>query len=116
MRRRTTFLKTFIRTASDELSLENRPGLGPDFVCRSVRIVAATDGVVTVDAQSLEGGARPPLEVEVVSGDGPCCSERLGNPTSIAVTKGMEIVAHVEMPWGTTASQDVILKTTLEQP
>jgi hypothetical protein len=97
-------------------NVQDFPGLGADFVCRSVHIVAPTDGVVTIDAQSLEGGARPPLEVEVVSGGGLCCSERMENPTSIAATKGMEIVANVEMPWGTTASQEVILKTTLEQP
>jgi hypothetical protein len=94
---------------------QDTPGL-EDYVCRSVRILAPTDGTITVEALSVEGGARPPLEVEVVSGNDQCCSWRLGNPTSIPVKAGAEIVANVEMLWGSTTSHSFVLNTALEQP
>jgi Carboxypeptidase regulatory-like domain len=93
-------------------NVQDTPGLGQDYVCRSVRIVAPRDGVITLEALSTQGGARPPLEVETV-GVSPCCSERLGNPTSIQVTAGTEVVAHVEMVSGST-SQTFTLNTSME--
>ena len=94
--------------------VQDSPGLGQDFVCRGVRIVAPEDGVMTIEAQSVEG-TRPPLEVEVVSAAEPCCAERIGNPTSLSVSKGTVVAANVEIPWGSLASQSFILNTTLEQ-
>ena len=82
-------------------------------MCRSVSIVAPAGGVITVEALPADGGARPSLEVEIVSGGGPCCSERMGNPTSISVTAGTEIVANVEIAWGSPTSQSFVLNTTL---
>jgi hypothetical protein len=93
-------------------NVQDTPGLGQDYVCRSVRVVAPSDGVMTVEAISTQSGARPPLEVETV-GVSPCCSERLGNPVSIQLTAGTEVVVNVEMVLGSTASQSFILKTTL---
>jgi hypothetical protein len=96
---------------------QDTPGFGfwQDYVCRSVRVVAPTDGVITVEALPVEGGARPPLEVEIVSGGGQCCSERMGNPISIPVMAGTEIVANVEMVWGSTTSHSFVLIATLKQ-
>ena len=63
---------------------------------------------------STTNGPPPLLEVEIVTGgDGPCCSERLENPTSIPVTAGTEVVAHVEMPFGSATSQSFTLNTSM---
>ena len=105
-------------TPDDTLCVNNvqdSPGSGQDYVCRSVRVVAPSDGVMTLEALSTQGGARPGLEVETVGG-GP---ERfgnpiLGNPTSIQVTAGTEVVAHVEMVSGST-SQSFTLNTSMSR-
>ena len=82
------------------------------YVCRSVRVVAPSNGVMTLEAVSTQGGAHPPLEVETV-GVSPCCSERMGNPTSIQVTAGTEVVVNVEMVLGSTTSQSFTLNTSM---
>lgn len=92
-------------------NVQDTPGLGPDYVCRSVRIVVPRDGVLTVEAVStVPGGARPSLEVETV-GVIPCCSERLENPTSLRVSPGTEVVTNVEM-LASGASQSFVVKTS----
>ena len=84
---------------------------------RIVRVVAPTDGVMTLEALSVQGGARPPLEVEISStGAGSCCSERLENPTKIQVTAGTEVMAHVELVGTSTTSQSFTLTTSMAQP
>lgn len=107
---------TVVTVAPDDALCHNNvqdyPGLGQDYVCRSVRIVAPTDGIMTVEALPTQGGAHPPLEVETV-GVSPCCSERMGNPTSIPVTAGTEVVANIEIFWGSTASQSFTLTTSM---
>jgi hypothetical protein len=95
-------------------NVQDSPGLGQDYVCRSVRVVAPNDGIMTLEAISTQGGAHPPLEVETV-GAPICCSERLGNPTSIQVTAGTEVLANVEIIWGSTASQSFTLTTSMAQ-
>jgi hypothetical protein len=95
-------------------NMQDSPGLGPDYLCRSVRVVAPSTGVMTLEAFSTTNGPPPLLEVEiVVSGNGPCCSERLENPTSILVSAGTEVVAHVEMPVGSATSQSFTLNTSM---
>ena len=107
---------TVVTIAPDDTLCVNNsqdfPGLGQDYVCRSVRVVAPSDGIMTLEAVSTHGGAHPPLEVETV-GVSPCCSERMGNPTSIQVRAGMEVVVNVEMVLGSTTSQSFTLNTTL---
>ena len=96
-------------------NVQDTPGLGPDYVCRSVRVVAPSDGIMTLEALSTQGGAHPPLEVETV-GVSPCCSERKGNPTSIQVTAGTEVVVNVEMVLGSATSQSFTLTTSMARP
>jgi DNA-cytosine methyltransferase len=86
--------------------------LGQDYVCRSVRVVAPADGILTVEALSTQTGVHPPLEVEKFGGPN-CCSERMGNPTSIQVTAGTEVVVNVEMVLGSPTSQSFTLNTSL---
>ena len=93
-------------------NVQDTLGLGQDYVCRSVRVVAPSDGVMTLEAISTLGGARPGLEVETV-GAPVCCSERMGNPTSIQVTAGTEVIVNVELAEGSTASQSFALTTSM---
>jgi hypothetical protein len=94
-------------------NVQDIPGLGPDYVCRGVTVVAPSNGVMTLEAVSTQGGARPPLEVE--ASVSPCCSERIGNPTSIQVTAGTEVGVSVEMLSGSTTSQMFTLTTSMAQ-
>ena len=69
---------------------------------------------MTLEALSTTNGPPPLLEVEIVADrNGPCCSEHLENPTSIPVTAGTEIVAHVEIPVGSETSQTFTLNTSM---
>jgi len=106
---------TTVTVAPDDTLCSNNlqdDAFSSNHVCRSVRVVAPSDGVMTLEAVSTQGGAHPPLEVETV-GVSPCCSERMGNPTSIPVRAGTEVVANVEMVLGSTTSQSFTLNTSM---
>jgi hypothetical protein len=118
IRRITAGDSTSVTVAPDDTlcvnNMQDSPELGPNYVCRSVRVVAPSAGVMTLEALSTTNGAPPLLEVEIVAGgSGPCCSERLENPTSIPVTAGTEVVAHVEVPVGSATSQSFTLNTSM---
>ena len=89
------------------------PGWGADHVCRIVRIVAPSDGTMTLEAMPLDDGERPLLVVEAGWGEPGCCSQRLGNPTSIKVTAGTEVIAHIEVPTSSTAKRSFTLNTSM---
>jgi len=107
---------TIVSVAPDDTlcvnNVQDTLGVGQDYVCRSVRVVAPANGVMTLEALSTQAGARPGLEVETV-GVSPCCSERVGNPVSIPVTAGTEVVANVEMVYGSAATQSFVLNTSI---
>ena len=92
-------------------NVQDTPGLGPDYLCRSVLVVAPNDGAVTIEAVSTHDGAHPRLEVETV-GVSPCCSERIANPTTIQVTAGTVIVVNVEMLSSSTSAQSFVVTTS----
>jgi hypothetical protein len=105
---------TVVTIAPDDTLCVNNsqdfPGLGLDYVCRSVRVVAPSDGVMTLEAVSTVGGTHPPLEVEIVGGS-TCCFLR--NPTLIQVRGGTVLVVSVEMVLGSTTSQSFTLTTSM---
>jgi hypothetical protein len=107
---------TVVTVAPDDTlcvnNVQDTLGLGQDYVCRSVRVVVPANGIMTLEALSTQAGARPGLEVETV-GVSPCCSERMGNPISIPVTAGTEVVANVEMASGSAVSQSFVLNTSI---
>ena len=86
-------------------------GWGNDYVCRKVRIVP-TDGVMTVEALPIGGGSRPPLVVAVYAGNR-VLVERLGNPVSVQLTGGTEVIAFVEMVSGSPTTQSFTLTTSM---
>ena len=94
-------------------NVQDSPGVGPDYVCRSVRVVVPSNGIVRLEAHSTDDQTRPLLEVEIVEGPSPCCHERLENPTSVAVAAGTELVANVEMPLDSSTGRSFTLTTTI---
>lgn len=90
---------------------QDMPGVGPDYVCHTLFVVAPVAGAVTIEALSLQDGAHPPLEVETV-GSTRCCSERLGNPTTIDVAAGTVIAVNVEMLASAAANQSFTVTTS----
>jgi hypothetical protein len=86
------------------------PGSG--FLCRTVRVVAQTDGMLTIEAVSTEGGSRPTLELEVLA---PwfCCIEEMDNPISIRVRTGTEVQVNVGMPERSPTARSFIVRTSM---
>jgi len=101
----------------DAICINNVQDMHPwpsEFVCRTVRIVAPGDGIMHIEAIPVEAGAAlPDLEVETIGASGPCCSERMANPISIVVAAGTEVMANVELPWGSIGSHSFIVKTSM---
>ncbi len=95
-------------------NVQDFPGIGPDYACRIVRIVAPVDGDMTIEAVPAQVGTSAPLvETEIVptAGSG-CCDEDLGNPRTLTVAAGTVVKASVEIPAGSGSSQTFVLKTT----
>ena len=97
-------------------NMQDFPGLGPDYLCRSVFVLAPNDGAVTIEAVSTQNGEHPPLEVEIVVGVGPCCYARMGNPMTIQVAAGTVIVVNVEMLASSTSVHSFVVNTSLSAP
>jgi hypothetical protein len=83
--------------SDDSLCWNNiwEPGYGGDYVGRKVRIVP-TDGIMAVEAFAIGGGSRPPVVVAVYAGNR-VLVEHLGNPVSVPLTGGTEVIAFVAM-------------------
>jgi hypothetical protein len=86
------------------------PGSG--FLCRTVRVVTQSEGMLTVEAVSTDGRSRPALELEVLDPSF-CCIERMDNPISIKVRTGTEVLVNVGMPERSTASESFIVTTSM---
>jgi hypothetical protein len=101
-------------TPTDTMCINNVQDTPPwDQVCRSVRVVPATDGIMTLEAFPAIGAARPGLEVEtVVDGSGLL----LTNPASLAIAAGTEVIANIEMPASSVTSQSFTLITSMVRP
>jgi hypothetical protein len=85
------------------------PGLGRDYFCRTIRIVASSSGVVTIEAVPVQDGQpRPQLETEFTTASG----EDVGNPRVMSVTAGQIIKASIELLSGLPA-QTFELKTSI---
>jgi hypothetical protein len=93
-------------------NVQDFPGFGLVYVCGNVRVTIPANGILTVQGLASVDGIVPGLEVEIPNPNGPCCSERLENPTSIAVKAGDEVTVNVEMPSTLTTSQSFKVMTT----
>jgi hypothetical protein len=74
------------------------PGWGVDPVCRLVHVRPA-NGVLTVEAIPVDAGSRPRTEVLVTAGP-LVLAVRDGNPVSVDVTGGTEIIVLIAVPPG----------------
>jgi hypothetical protein len=91
-------------------NVQDTPGAGPDYVCRSVRVVAPSDGFVTVEAVASDG-SHPLMEVETVANGNAVFP--LMNPATIQVPAGGEVAVNVEMPATSTTSQTFTVTTSI---
>ena len=87
------------------------PGVGPDLLCRTIRVVAPADGVLTVEATSTSNGTRPNVVVETVS---PASYQlKIGNPASVLVTAGTEVMANIELAASSLDRESYLLTSTI---
>ena len=87
------------------------PGSG--FLCRTVRVVAQSDGVLHIEAVSTADGSRPPLDVAVLYNSGPW-DQRNENPVSLNVRTGTELAVNIAgMSENASTSQSFIVTTSI---
>ena len=87
------------------------PGSG--FLCRTVRVIAQSDGVLQIEAVSTADGSHPPLDVAVLNNSGPW-DQRMENPVSINVRTGTELAVNVAgMSENASTSQSFIVTTSM---
>jgi hypothetical protein len=84
-------------------------GDSEEFVCRTVHIVAPTDGVMTIEAVPTPSAANAGLQIV---GRGQCCSLT----AAVSVAAGTEVIANIGMWWTSTASQSFVVNTSLVRP
>lgn len=82
---------------------------GREFVCSRIRVVASTDGVMTVEAITTPAGIDLP-RVDVSPRTGPGGA----NPSSIPVTAQSEYFVAVQLPWGFNGSRSFVVKTSMD--
>jgi hypothetical protein len=95
-------------------NVQDFPGLGESYLCRSLRVLASSDGILTIEVVSPESGEHPQVEVETVNAP-LCCHERIENPTSLHVAAGIEVRVSVEIPWGSPTSRSFVVNTSLKR-
>jgi hypothetical protein len=114
-RRLTAGETTTVAIAPDDSicfnNFHDSPGLGPDYICRTVRIMAPIDGVMTIEAISDANGIHPSLTVETVNASASVW--RFENPTSIPVSAGTEVMANIELPARSSTRESFTLKTAM---
>jgi hypothetical protein len=86
-------------------------GDSDEFVCRTLHIVAPTDGVMTIEAVPTPSAAEAGLEIARGSAY-QCCSLT----ASVSVTAGTEVIANIGMWWTSTASQSFVVNTSPVRP
>ena len=87
------------------------PGSG--FLCRTVRVMAPSDGMLQIEAVSTADGSHPTLDVTVVNNSGPW-DQRMENPVSINVRTGAEVrVNVVGMSENASTSESFIVTTSM---
>ena len=94
-------------------NLHDSPGVGPDYVCRTVRVVALAEGVLTVGATSTSNGPHPTLTLETINAPYQWRSE---NPASIPVTAGTEVIANIELAAASLGRESYLLTSAIAPP
>jgi hypothetical protein len=95
--------------------IQDFPGLGGEFVCRTVRIMVLNGGILTVEAvPTSPDTVLTGLEIQDAdvadSSEEACCA----NVATVPVRAGREIMANVEMDASSTASHSFVVNTSLQ--
>jgi hypothetical protein len=102
--------------AGDSLCYNNvrdSPGIGPDQICRTVRIVPRADGVLRVEATSTSNGMHPNLAIETLNASG---EWRFENPSSFPATAGTQVMVNIELPAGSLDRESYLLTSAMAPP
>ena len=86
--------------------IDSWPGRG--LICGIVYVVIPSTGTLSVEAIPI----HPALPRPAVSVYGTNAGSR-GNPTAIQVFAGAEYTVNVELPWGGSTNQSVLVKTSI---
>lgn len=82
---------------------------GRELICRTLRVLASRDGLMTVEALPTNSSSdRPSLEVYGGNAGAP-----RNNPTSLQVTAGTQYTVHVGVPWGVAGNPSLVVTTAL---
>ena len=108
IRRITAGESAVVTVAPDDRVCTGDTSPGRETICGTLHVVAPTDGTLTVEAFPTEG--RSALASLAVFGSR---SGGTGNPVSIRVGTGTEYTAVLALPWGLTASQSFVVKTSI---
>lgn len=96
-------------SAGESIVLSVRPDPGEcsgdwdGFPCTILRITVAKAGRLTIEAMSTETAVRPPMEI---------CCDRWGNPVTVTVASGEELVVKIGVGQGISTAQSVTVKTS----
>ena len=98
-----------LTVASDDSTCVIDVWPGRELICRTLRVVALQQGIMSVEAVPTQpGSALPMLEVWGRGTGAP-----RGNPTALRVIGGTEYTVAVGVPWGIGASQSFVVKTSM---
>ena len=90
-------------------NIQDTPGLGMDYLCRTIRVTIPAAGTLTVEARSPDGTLAK-IESEVFGEV--CCAESLDNPRRLKVSAGTDVVVNVEMPATSAVDQAFTVSTS----
>jgi hypothetical protein len=111
IRRITAGESAVVTVAPDDRVCSGDTWPGRETICGVVRIVSASDGILTVQAFPTEASsALASMEVYDSRGGG------RGNPVSLSVNAGSEYIAVFSVPWGLAASRSFLVLTSVAVP
>jgi hypothetical protein len=83
---------------------------GRALICRTVRVDALRNGIMTIEAVPVQAGSERAM-VHVYGRD---TGGRRGNSTAIQIIAGSEYVITVDLPWGFDGNPSFLVKTSVK--
>lgn len=83
--------------------------VGDQTICRTVRVVVASNGIMRIEAVPTQAGSKLPMLRVYGGGTG----APQGNPSLLRVAAGIEYTVDVEVAWGFNGSQSFVVKTSM---
>lgn len=82
--------------------------VGDQTICRTVRVVVASNGIMRIEAVPTQAGSKLPMLRVYGGGTG-----ARGNPSLLRAAAGIEYTVDVEVAWGFNGSQSFVVKTSM---